>query len=251
MAQTVAAREKGLSGNALKIIAVLSMVIDHIGASIIEQGIFHRPDAEAVQAVLSTDIGLKWFFADRVLRTVGRLAFPIMAFLLVEGYLHTRDFKKYAERMFLFALISEIPFDLAFYGTWFAPRHQNVFFTLFIGLLVLEGYSRFQFSQTKQQLIMLAGCAIALLLRCDYDATGIILILVMYIFHENKKYMTLMGALIAGIGSSSNFFAAALAFIPIYMYNGTRGRMKLKYFFYLFYPVHLLVLYAARVLIFS
>ena len=94
-------------------------------------------------------------------------------------------------------------------------------------------------------------CLVYTSLRCDYDATGIILILVMYIFHENKKYMTLMGALIAGIGSSSNFFAAALAFIPIYMYNGTRGRMKLKYFFYLFYPVHLLVLYAARVLIFS
>ena len=98
---------------------------------------------------------------------------------------------------------------------------------------------------------MVAGCAAALLLRSDYDATGIILILVLYIFRGNKKYRTLMGALIAGIESAGNFFAAALAFIPVSMYNGTRGRIKLKYFFYLFYPVHLLVLYAARVLIFS
>ncbi|NLC03985.1 MAG: TraX protein, partial [Tissierellia bacterium] len=91
----------------LKIIALISMVIDHYGA-IFQSGI-------------------------DIYRIIGRLAFPIYAFLLVEGYTHTRDVKKYGRRLLIFALVSELPFDLAFYGK-LSFTHQNIFFTLFIGL---------------------------------------------------------------------------------------------------------------------
>lgn len=250
MEEASTVRSRGLSGNVLKIIAIVTMLIDHIGAVIIEPGIFHAPDQAAIQAVLATDAGLKWFAADQVLRTVGRIAFPIFCFLLVEGFLHTKDWKKYAARLLAFALISEIPFDMAVFGSWFNPEYQNVFFTLFVGLLVLEGYRRFESSQIKQILVMLAGCVAAFLLRCDYNVFGIVLIVILYLFRNNRKYRTLAGGLMAALESSSFFCAAALAFIPIHLYNGTRGKLRLKYLFYWFYPVHLLILYAIRIVVF-
>ena len=114
-----------LSGTALKRIACLSMLLDHIGASLLENGLFR---CSAIDPRL---VGL-----DQLLRLAGRLAFPIYCFLLVEGFLHTHDFKKYALRMLGFALISEWPFDWAFFsGVYWG--HQNVYFTLLLGLALI------------------------------------------------------------------------------------------------------------------
>ena len=114
-----------LSGTALKRIACLSMLLDHIGASLLENGLFKQG------SFWPGDVQL-----DGVLRLAGRLAFPIYCFLLVEGFLHTHDFKKYALRMLGFALISEWPFDWAFFsGVYWG--HQNVYFTLLLGLLAI------------------------------------------------------------------------------------------------------------------
>lgn len=115
-----------LSGTALKRIACLSMLLDHIGASLLENGLFR------CSAIAPRLVGL-----DQLLRLVGRLAFPIYCFLLVEGFLHTHDLKKYALRMLGFALISEGPFDWAFFsGVYWG--HQNVYFTLLLGLLAMK-----------------------------------------------------------------------------------------------------------------
>ena len=120
-----APRGPGLSGTALKRIACLSMLLDHIGASLLENGLFKQG------AFWPGDVQL-----DGVLRLAGRLAFPIYCFLLVEGFLHTHDFKKYALRMLGFALISEWPFDWAFFsGVYWG--HQNVYFTLLLGLALI------------------------------------------------------------------------------------------------------------------
>ena len=219
-------RSGGISGNTLKMVAIVIMFIDHIGAGIVEPYLNMNMGAMEGNEMLS-----RLYYLDRGLRIIGRAAFPIFCFLLVEGFLHTHNVKKYGSRLLLFGLISEIPFDLAFFGTWFYPEYQNVYITLFIGLVVL------------------AGCAAAYLLRCDYDISGILMIVILYEFRRNKRYQVLAGGLMAALESISIFGAAVLAFIPISMYNGTRGRINLKYFFYWFYPVHIMVLYLIQLLV--
>ena len=237
-------RSGGISGNTLKMIAIITMLIDHIGAGVVEPYLSMN-----MGAMDGNEMFNRLYYLDRGLRIIGRVAFPIFCFLLVEGFLHTRDVKKYGSRLLLFSLFSEVPLDLIFFNTWFYPGYQNVYITLFIGLVVLAGYQRCEYDVVKKMLVAAAGCAAAYLLRCDYDISGIVMIVILYEFHNNKYYQMLAGGLMAAIESIIAFGAAALAFIPISMYNGTRGRMNLKYFFYWFYPVHLTVLYLIQLLV--
>ena len=153
-----------LSGTALKRIACLSMLVDHLGASLLENGLFR---CSAIDPRL---VGL-----DQLLRLAGRLAFPIYCFLLVEGFLHTHDLKKYALRMLGFALISEWPFDWAFFsGVYWG--HQNVYFTLLLGLLAMKALDTSQTPEgmpTLKGILGAAACFLAAaLLHCDYDVLG-------------------------------------------------------------------------------
>ncbi|WP_077612982.1 TraX family protein [Clostridium sp. Marseille-P2415] len=249
MNEPMSSRTKGITGNTLKMIAIISMLIDHTGVAIIENGILKYQNNSLAFAILSTPEGKMWSMADLVLRTMGRLAFPIFCFLLVEGFCHTKDVKKYGARLLVFALISEIPFDLALFDKWFNPGYQNVYFTLFLGLWVLYWYRKTMGQPVKQSLVILAGCGASILLKCDYNIIGIVMILLFYVFYENKRLQTLFGGVMAAVESLECFGAAMLALIPIRMYNGTRGKKNLKYFFYWFYPVHLLLLYILRLII--
>ena len=187
------------------------------------------------------------------MRIIGRFAFPIYCFLLVEGFQKTHNVKKYLGRMFLFALISEVPFDLAFSGKAWYPAYQNVFFTLLLGLLVIAGLHLVEqhFAGTTvgktilrvglNAVIILTGCVLALVLKTDYDFKGILAITVLYLFRNRKKAQMWAGVIIFLLMDSLEMFAA-LSFILIWFYNGTRGRQN-KYFFYFFYPAHLLLLW--------
>lgn len=237
MYETGTASVKGITGNTLKMVAIVTMLLDHAGVILVAGGILGD---NVIQE------GSPWPMVYVVLRTIGRLAFPIFCFLLTEGFLHTRDVKKYGIRLLAFAFISEIPFDLAIFDQWFQPGYQNVYFTLFLGLCVLHFYRKAAGNPVKQSLAALAGMAAASLIRSDYDAIGIGMILIFYVFRENKKLQTLFGGMLAVVSSLSLSGAAALAFIPIRMYNGKRGEKDLKHFFYWFYPVHLLLLYLLR-----
>ena len=226
--------KKGINGSTLKIIAVITMIVDHIGAVILNN-LLHFSNG-----VLIHDSIYIWY---RICRAVGRSAFPIFCFLLVEGFLHTHNVKKYGERLLLFAFISEIPFDLAVSGTICNMRSQNVFFTLFIGLLVLIGFRELEQREIGNSLkfgyiiILLLGIVVSILLFTDYSAFGIISIAVLYLYRNNRKYQILMGA--------CSFLwepFALLGFIPVAFYNYERG-LRLKYFFYIFYPLHLFLLY--------
>lgn len=205
----------GINGFTLKCIAMLCMLIDHTGAVLFPQYI--------------------------ILRIIGRLAFPIYCFLLVEGAMHTRDIRKYELRLFLFAVISEIPFDLAFFRQihW---SHQNVFFTLFLGVVAIDLAKQ---CKNKIMIFFIAAVAVILaqLLHTDYGGSGIVFILCYYLMHEWKIFRHLMFAaeniLLYGIGIQSY---ASLAAVPMMLYNGKKGP-SLKYFFYAFYPLHLLILY--------
>lgn len=143
----------------LKLIAITSMIIDHYGAIFVTHEIFYR--------------------------YIGRLAFPIFCFLLVEGFIHTKDVKRYGKRLFIFALISEIPFDLAFYGE-LSFQHQNIFLTLFIGLVMMYFLEKSENKWNKISIISISMIA-AFILLVDYNIVGIIYILAFYMTKDMSR----------------------------------------------------------------
>ena len=173
---------------------------------------------------------------------MGRLAFPIYCFLLVEGFLHTHDFKKYALRMLGFALISEWPFDWAFFsGVYWG--HQNVYFTLLLGLLAMKALDTSQTPEGMSALKGILGAAAcflaAALLHCDYDVLGLALILALYMTRKDKRAQCIAGAVFSLFEP-----VAPLAFGLVWFYSGERGgSSKLEQWaFYWFYPAHIFVL---------
>ncbi len=226
-----------VNSNVLKMIAIVSMLIDHGAVVLIENRILGGPfDYIAAQTSESTAL---WWNVNIILRLIGRLAFPIFSFQIVEGFIHTSDVKKYAKRLFLFAVISEIPFDLAIFNTWFYVRYQNVFITLFIGLAALEAVRKFEAEQSlwKQAAAVVLCCGGAQLLKADYGAFGVFFILLLYYCRRDARMQTILGSL-----ALLWEVTAPLAFIPIRMYNGERGNKKWQWFFYVCYPAHLLIL---------
>ena len=201
--------------------------------------------------MLIDHVGAIFFPEISALRVVGRLAFPIYCFLLSEGFFHTSSRTRYALRLLLFAVLSELPFDLAFGRMGNPFQKQNVYFTLLVGLLAVWGCEI-----VRRQFLLFcipvaaAGCAAAWLLKSDYQIYGVLFILVFYFFHRNKA-LSLSGFLFANTGyallaPSTIQYAGALALLPLGLYNGHRGPRCLKYAFYAFYPLHLLILYAFR-----
>lgn len=224
----------GISGSVLKYLAAILMAVDHIGACIIEVYMLNV----RMNAPSGTFFYPWWdqlLMADRVIRYIGRLAFPIYCFLLVEGFLHTRDVKKYAIRLGIFALISEVPFDLALHVSVWNPTWQNVYFTLLIGLLTIWFISREAHRPVLCAGVILAGMYLAELLHTDYGAVGVAAIVLLYVTRGKRGWQCAAGAICFVYE-----YTAPLAFIPVWMYNGERGKQR-RWFFYWFYPVHLLV----------
>ncbi|MBQ3164883.1 MAG: conjugal transfer protein TraX [Lachnospiraceae bacterium] len=214
--------QKGITASTLKWIAVISMLIDHFGIAIYWQLEKH---------VYST---------YEIFRYLGRIAFPIYCFLIVEGFFLTKNVWRYVGRCLVFAVLSEIPFDMAIYGQIWYPYSQNVYFTLVIGLCTLvlldkvRGYDAF--CVVKQLFVIGMGAAVAHVLKVDYRYLGVLFIVMFYYCRGmNKWHRDLVGAV-----AFSYEVTAPLAMIPIHFYNGERG-MSLKYVFYLIYPVHLLL----------
>ena len=226
-------RRFGISGSLLKMIALVSMTIDHIGAVIIQRFM--------VTPGFESDFweSLYWPF-----RNVGRMAFPIFCFLLVEGFQHTRNRNKYFFRMLVFALISEIPFNLAIQGELFVSQYQNVFWELALGILLMMVMEKIDsrkvntiFKISLTILVVIIGALVAETLHFDYGEHGIISIALLYYFRQYRGVQILVGSL-----SFLWYWKALFGFLPIALYNGKRGG-RIKYAFYIFYPSHLLILY--------
>lgn len=235
MNSLVPQRYKVLSGSALKLIAVVSMLIDHTAFVLL------REDAP----ILLQSASYRLTLYD-LMRFVGRIAFPIYCFLLVEGFLRTSNRKKYGARLFFFALLSELPWNLAHTGRVFYAQ-QNVFFTLFLGFLGLCLLRTFQERSARRLpcvLGLLALLVVSLYLRADYDLSGYCFILMLYLLREQPPLRALIGSVML-----SSTWRAGLAFIPIGLYNGKRGFVRGRIAslgFYLLYPAHILLLYEIR-----
>ena len=233
-------RSRGLDGGALKGIAAALMLTDHVGAILLPE-------------VLA-------------LRCVGRLAFPIFAFFIAEGYAHTRDFGRYFRRLAILAVVSEIPFNLE-NGTVFDLTRQNVLFTFCLALLTLRGLEVLGRERGFGRwagcgLVLAAGFAAGELLRTDYGGWGVVTVALLYLCRDGKYaklWLLLAMAAVNGLGMGSltmpvfggempiQIFAVA-ALPVIWLYNGQAGPKGLRRAFYVFYPAHLLVLEGIRTL---
>lgn len=206
--------------------------------------------------MLVDHIGEVFFPNILVLRIVGRISFPIFAFLIVEGYFHSRNLRKYFIRLGFLAIISEIPFDLTFFDQYFFFGHQNIFFTLFNSLIAITIYDRVKNREKYIGIIYLILLSlINTIILADYVFFGVLIIFGFYQFRQNKVALiiwvlfsntlfVLSSVFSTGILSVMSViqFCDLLAFIFIFTYNGKKG-LSLKYVFYLFYPMHLLLLY--------
>lgn len=268
--------KKGILSNAvLKNIAYITMFIDHFFA-VVYYTLVRQLRAEGYAAVSEQRI-------YSVGRAVGRISFILFAYLAVEGFFHTKSRKAYLFRLGVFALVSEIPFDLAFSETCFDWESQNIFFTLFLGVLVLTVW---HWAEGKRALCrngvgklflcgvagaaVLAGCFAAYVFRTDYKFMGVLLIFAFYLTRGRKLYVqaaaagcamlfgTWGGNLLryADSYSASYLFLFSMremyglfAFVPIALYNGQKGRQLPKAVCYGFYPVHLLLLHRMAVLL--
>ena len=232
-----------ISAAMLHILAMALMLMDHLWATL--------------------------FPAQEWLTCAGRLAFPIFAFMIVEGYFHTHNFKKYALRLLLFAVLSEVPFDLMYGGTWFYPVHQNVIWTLLMGLIGIHLMENVRKKRKTPIYLLTAvgvvavGTVLGTVCMVDYYGAGVLTVFIFYFFRK-RKWWCLLGQILAlywvnvellgGLLYPLRLFGmdfeicqqgfALLALLPIWLYRGQQGcHSKLfQYICYAFYPVHMLIL---------
>lgn len=233
-----------MTSSILKIIAIITMIIDHTGKEL--------------------------FPKELIFTYIGRIAFPIFAFQISEGYIHTRNFKKYFYRLLIFALVSQVPFNL-FLGVFYDEYCLNIFFTLLLGLLSIYTYDIIVKKSASTNFLIkffrnFLGFFIAFTIACvgealnvDYGFFGVFIIFLFYILKNKKILLTLifiascflhyLDTLISTDFYYPNIILCVCTMIPIIfinLYNGKQGNLnkKLKYAFYLVYPVHLLLLYS-------
>lgn len=232
-----------LSGSWLKVIAMVSMFIDHAALVLMSGNPNHHIPYFSIGHYNITD-----YFICRGI--IGRIAFPIFAFLLVEGYRYTKSRKKYAFSLLVFAMLSTIPWNLI-HGSIVYHSSFNVLFTLFvgvIGMMMIDNITISYKDTSKIPLIKSIGFIIFLLairfLRLDYGVVGVAYIVLLHLLQGNV--LGQFAATLATFSYSRFHHTNFLAFIPIMLYNGKRGfiRGKVgKYIMYTFYPLHLLFLW--------
>ncbi|MBR6223147.1 MAG: conjugal transfer protein TraX [Lachnospiraceae bacterium] len=245
--------KRGLSSSALKLIAMVSMLIDHIGAGFLEKGYlpYLKRSFGGTSAIYE-----KWDLIDSYMRLIGRLAFPIFCFVLVEGFLHTRDLKKYLARLFIFAIISEIPFDMCFRKAYVNWNYQNVIWTMFLGVLAMAALKMIDDKSTAKAmniilsiLVVVLFGALGVLLKTDYNGVGVCLIIVFWFLRDNEFFRDLCGSIVI-LGAGIIEIASYPSFVLMHFYNGERG-INLKYLFYVFYPMHIFIIALVRIAVFG
>lgn len=211
--------------NQLKTIAMVFMLVDHIAYVMIERGLGY---------------GGNLYMINRTMRSMGRLAFPIFCFTIVEGFQRTSNSREYLKRLIIFALISEIPFDLAFRGRMFSMDLQNVFWTLAFGLAAMIIYNDVFMAGWKKAIGLLVCFYLPYRFHTDYSVYGVLAIFLMYLFRKEPIKMCMAGYILLLLQNPIEVWAI-FGFVLILLYNGQRGRGNKK-IYYWFYPAHLMVL---------
>ncbi|MCM1253625.1 MAG: conjugal transfer protein TraX [Clostridium sp.] len=257
-------KQYSISSSVLKHIAYLSMLIDHFSVVVFLAYIQWK-------STQGLDVGVEseWYSTGRA---IGRIAFVLFAFMAAEGFVHTHSRKNYLLRLGLFALISEIPFDLAIYGKLYEPDGQNVYFTLFLGVAALVFLKKLKGHRFLQAVSTLLCCVGAAILKTDYMFMGVLLIVVFYLYRRSFAAQCFMGSIVIYFGivlvymvrhlgaglpitifleSGMSELYGLAAFVLIYFYDRRKGRQLPKVCYYLFYPLHLLLLYGVKMRMFG
>lgn len=229
-----ASRLPRLSGAAVKYVACCTMLCDHT--------------AVVFEPVLPA-------LLYEVMRQVGRVAFPLFCLMLAEGAVHTHDWRRYALRIGVAGLISEIPFDLALLGTPFGWSHQNVMWTLLLGLLCVR-VAMWLWSQGQMHPLVrvaaiigatTAGGVVATLARTDYIGVGVLLVVVLWALRGSPVARAAACTVVLSVDPEAGEVPGVLgATVVAYLYDGTRGMQPHPLLFYAFYPAHLAVLAMLR-----
>ena len=221
-----------MSNFILKIIAIISMIFDHTGYIIFGKFSF--------------------------MNYIGRLAFPIFAFGISEGYKNTKNLKKYFLRLLIFAIISQIPYMLFVNAIGATNFTFNIFFTLVFGLLSITIYDKIN-NKYLGTLVVILFSIFAHLLNFDYGWFGISTIFIFYLFKNKKILMNVFFIIITFINYFYKYITTfnihyliiilfcCLSLVPINLYNNKKGK-NIKYVFYIFYPLHLTLLYLVHIL---
>ena len=233
------------SSNVLKIVAMVTMLIDHIGFMLIGNGKLYGYDMSLYNYVSVMPTAKYWVILYRLCRIVGRISFPIYSFLIVEGFFRTNNLFKYIVRLTVLALLSEIPYDLMVSNTIFSINSQNVIWTYVISLIMLAAIDRLREYPVFQFIIVAFSAFIAWFVRTDYNYIGVVLIAFYYATCMDKNLRSLGSGIITFLSSlQNNYGAGALSTFFIHFYDGTKGSFDFGRLHYWFYPVHMLILYA-------
>lgn len=218
-----------INASVLKWVAIITMLIDHVGAV---------------------------FFPEySIIRWIGRISFPLFAFLICEGYRHTSNIWKYFLRLGIFAIISEIPYDYCLFNQIIYPYSQNIFFVLLLGLLVLYLIDKEYVIKDKditiycQIAIVVVACVVAYFAKFSYKYVGVLLIVIMFYIREYFPLFSFGAFILYLIAYGMENALFMLLSLPlIYLYNGEQGvsGKKLKWLFYIIYPLQFVVFILIR-----
>ena len=252
--------KNGLSYEDIRLIAIIAMLIDHIGAILIEGYLMQSgcmlPDTLSVSYDMpGYGLIMGLYYIDILLRLTGRIAFPLFSFMIVQGFMHTHSRKAYLVRLLLFALISQIPFHLA--ASLTVMDSVNVLFTLALGLiciwgleLIRENWSGSSFALLLAIIAVFCCCAVSWYIDSDYGQYGVLAIMAFYLFRRQPVQGAVAACIMLMVSNPYYELTAFLSVFLISRYNGEKGEQHFgKYFFYIFYPVHLLMLYGTAKLI--
>ncbi|MDO5447738.1 MAG: TraX family protein [Prevotellaceae bacterium] len=223
-----------LSGSWIKIIALVSMFVDHYAHILLSDC---KEAFAPLFSIGNTDVTLYF-----IMRTViGRLAFPLFAFLVVEGYVHTKNVRKYVLSLLTFAVISIVPWNMMHHRPMLWLGSQNVLFTLCLGVVCLYAIEHLRYE--KSILVVFSILVAEFFWRTDYGVVGVAIIVIMSLLRARRMYQCL--ALFCSFATRKFSFCSVFASIPIMLYNGKRGFIHgtlSKYLIYIFYPLHILIL---------
>lgn len=234
-----------VTADGLKLFACAVMLIQAVGAVIVENGMIHveQYTQETLSAAMAEDSHLMMLAGvSSVMQLIGGMAMPVFAFLLVEGFKNTSSYKRYLISMAVFALVSEIPYDLAWRGSWVDFSSQNALVTMTVCLLLvyfLDMVRSHRMAWAPFLYVMLTVAAIfwVSLLRAQFGLCMVLLTAVFYVFDLKNGIKTLLGVIV-----SLMYATGPISFYGIWCYNGVRKDRLPKYAYYFFYPLHLLVL---------